>query len=140
MTKFLVAVVFLCISFSSFPYDLTPDIDVAPGDLCTRNNKDFDGYRYNERIAHCKRRVSKSTKKKVCARQGVSDSERRKYYTVDHIIPLSIGGSNSMKNLWCQHRDIHTGNLEFWVYNQLKDGSMTHAESIEYILDYKFNQ
>jgi hypothetical protein len=45
------------------------------------------------------RKVSAKTKAKVYAAYKVPKKDRSKY-TIDHLIPLSLGGNNSTKNLW----------------------------------------
>lgn len=124
---------------SAYSFPLTPKIQIAPGHLCTQDNPDFDRFRYKEGIPYCNRNVSSARKDKICAQYGVSREERMKDYTVDHIIPLSLGGSNDDKNLWCQHRSIYTGNLEFWLYKNLDNATMRQVEAVHYIMAHKFN-
>ena len=124
------------LSVNVFGYAKTPMIWIAAGDLCNEKDKDFDGYRYADHVAHCKRKVSRKVKVKVCALYGVTD---RKGYTVDHIIPLALGGSNKETNLWCQSRKIYSANLEFYYYRQLLKGKIRQAEAIHAIMAYKFN-
>jgi hypothetical protein len=142
MKNFLVVLV-LGLIFSiepSMSYVKVPHIDLAPGHLCTPKDKDFVRYRYAENIPYCKRNVTPKRKDKICALYGVtSRKERRTKYTVDHIIPLSMGGSNHDKNLWCQHRGIYTGHLEYWLYEKLRDGEIRQAEAMLYILSHKHN-
>src|SRR4029450_8073014 len=45
------------------------------------------------------RKVSAKTKAKVYAAYKVPKKDRSKY-TIDHLIPVSLGGNNSTKNLW----------------------------------------
>ena len=126
----------LLFSVFAWGYPKTPNINVAPGSLCTAEDKDFEGYRYDERIPYCKRNVSYARKDAICKLYGIYD---RTGYTIDHIIPLSAGGSNHDRNLWCQSRSIYTGHIEYWVYKQLRDGKMIQAEAVRYILAHKFN-
>ncbi len=139
MKNVFLALVLLVITDIAFPYAKTPKIDIAPGHICTKTDKDFDRLRYDESMAYCKRNVAVKTKDKVCAADGVSGEERRKYYTVDHIIPLSAGGSNDIRNLWCQNKRIYTGNVEYWYYKQLRDGKMKQAEVVRAMMAMKFN-
>ena len=99
MKNLILILALLLLSNNTFSYAKTPKIDISPGELCTIEDKDFSYLRYTEKIPYCKRNVSTRTKNEVCALYDVFD---RKKYTVDHIIPLSLGGSNSKKNLWCQ--------------------------------------
>ena len=124
--------------FSStlYAFPKVPMINIAPGELCTESNKDFDGYRYPDHVAHCRRNVTYETKNKICKLYGVLD---RRDYTVDHIIPLSLGGSNSEKNLWCQSRKIITANLEYYYYRMVMQDKMRHATAIHALMAWKFN-
>jgi len=125
---------------SAFSYAKTPHINIAPGELCSVNDKDFSRYRYAEKIPYCKRNVTPKRKDKICALYGVrSTQERQKYYTVDHIIPLFAGGSNSDKNLWCQHKDIYTGYLERRLYEKLNRSELRQAEVVLAILSHKYD-
>lgn len=130
--------VLLLILFPSsiYAFPKTPAINIAPGEFCSESNKDFDGYRYPDNVVHCRRNVSHKTKNKICKLYGVYD---RRDYTVDHIIPLSLGGSNSEKNLWCQSRKILTANIEYYYYRMVRDGKMRHANAIHALMALKFN-
>lgn len=106
------------------------------GSLCTSYDRDFDEYRYEEGIAHCRRNVATWRKDAVCRRDGVSD---RSGFTVDHIIPLSIGGSNHDDNLWCQHKSLSVTGAEYDAYLMMRDRGAFQADAIDFILDKKFN-
>lgn len=114
----------------SFP--LTPPV---PGSLCTPSDPDFLEYRYPERIAYCRRNVTTWRKIEICKRDGVYD---RRHYTVDHIISLSVGGSNHDDNLWCQHEDLAVTDLEYRMFRKLSRGDISQVEAIDTILDAKF--
>ena len=138
--KFILVLALFALSNTAFPYARTPRIDIAPGQLCSVTDKDFDHLRYKEEIPYCRRNVSVKTKDKICALYGVySQEERRKYYTVDHILPLSAGGSNHSMNLWCQHKEIYTGHIETEYYRQLRDGKMRQVEVVHALMALKFN-
>ena len=134
--KTLTLLATLFTSFACFAYPKTPRIWDSPGRLCTTKDKDFERFRYPEKVAYCKRNVSVRTKDRVCASYGVYD---RAGYTVDHIIPLSLGGSNHVSNLWCQSRKIYTGHLEFYFYRMVSQGKMRHATALHAIMSWKFN-
>ena len=91
------------IGFSiSSAYATKPDSKLTPGELCTPNNSDFAGYRYPAHIAYCKRNVTIAMKLQVAqAYGGISQSDWPKY-EFDHLIPLGIGGANSIHNVWPQ--------------------------------------
>lgn len=135
MKAFLILISFL-VSFSVQSFPKIPEIWNNPGHLCSVKDKDFDRHRYPERIPYCRRNVSTSSKDKICKDYGVNS---RKNYTVDHIIPLSIGGSNSFENLWCQHKNINSSRIEFEIFLKVRDGEMSQAEAVHFIMKYKFN-
>jgi hypothetical protein len=117
-------------------YPLKPNIKIAPGHMCSVEDKDFDRFRYEEQIPYCRRNVSVKTKNRICAAYGVFD---RTGYTIDHIVPLSLGGSNSVKNLWCQSRKIYTGNIEYQLYKEVSKGLLTQAGALLRLLPIKYD-
>ncbi len=127
----------LClISFSAFALVLKPDMNKTPGYFCDKNNPDFKELRYKEQIPVCKRNVSVSLKNKIYADYGVA-VEERKDYTIDHKIPLSLGGSNDQMNLWPQHKLIYTGVLELLVFNLINEQRINHKEALDLVLSVK---
>lgn len=124
---------------AAIQYPATPDRTRSPGSLCTFENKDFREYRYDERIPYCRRNVSSSTKRSIYDEYGIPEDDRTEY-TIDHIIPLSIGGSNERGNLWPEHKEVKATrpNLEQTVYDALRKGDITQQEAIDAILDEKF--
>ena len=84
-----------------------PNAALTPGDvLSTDVNKIcVSGY------AGRARNVSTATKNEVYAEYGIA-SHAPAEYEVDHLIPLGIGGSNDIKNLWPQPTDPRPGRLE----------------------------
>ncbi len=121
-------------------YPMTPDADETPGSVCTTSNDDFDEYRYPEKIPYCGRNVASSLKKEIYEWYGISESER-KDYTIDHLIPLSIGGDNDRRNLWPEHKEVKATrpDLEMKLYKQLRDAKIKQKIAIERILEVKFN-
>lgn len=117
-----------------------PNEAQTPGEVCTTKNPDFSEFRYAEKIPYCKRNVSTRTKNGVYRSYGVN-LKNKKAYTIDHLIPLSIGGTNSVKNLWPEPKSIKDlrYNLELEIYYAVKSGDLTQAEAIEIVLDAKFN-
>ncbi|MDQ6854169.1 MAG: HNH endonuclease [Actinomycetota bacterium] len=53
-------------------------------------------------------KVSTNTKSKVYVEYKVAKSDRSKF-TIDHLIPLELGGSNDIRNLWLQRKKGDTG-------------------------------
>jgi hypothetical protein len=115
---------------------LTLLVPPSEGSLCTVADPDFDGYRYAEQIPHCERNVSTDRKDVICRRDGVYN---RTNYTVDHIIPLSLGGSNHNDNLWCQHKSLAVTDIEYKAFILLDEGALLQKEAINMVLDAKFS-
>ncbi len=111
---------------------LRPDPQYTQGDYCQKNDHDFEEVRYKEKVAICMRDVSWETKVEVYAAYKVP-LHCRKFYTVDHYIPLSMGGSNQFQNLWPEHKDIKATrqNLEQEMYEQLADGKVTRDQAVQ---------
>lgn len=126
------------IGFTAFPF--TPDETRTNGSICSTSDRDFSEFRYPEKIPYCKRSVSSSDKDKVYRDYGVSKNCRQEY-TIDHFIPLSIGGTNRFDNLWPEPKVIKQlrQDLELELFKALSKGQITQDEAIETIRDAKFN-
>lgn len=124
-------------ALADFPF--TPDPSVV-GSLCTNNDSDFAEYRYKERIPYCRRNLSSYEKRRIYEAYGVP-THCRSSYTIDHFIPLSLGGTNRANNLWPEAKSIKKlrQNLELELFQQLKSGVITQAEAVAAIRDAKFN-
>lgn len=57
------------------------------------------------------RDVSSATKRKVYAMYGISNPKSGEYQ-IDHLVPLGLGGSNEITNLWPQPLDPRPGYKE----------------------------
>ena len=121
-----------------FSYPSIPDNHKTPGELCTDDDADFTEYRYDEEIPYCERNVSTALKSEIYDSYRIPKSER-KSYTIDHLIPLSIGGDNSRLNLWPEHKKLKATRpaLEMDVYVALRDGKVTQDEAVHWILREK---
>lgn len=98
------------------------------GALCTTSDPDFDDRRYPEAIAHCRRHVPVAARRWVrLGRPGCAE--------IDHLIPLSLGGSNALANLWCQTAAAarRKDALENRLYRALLAGTMTQAEAVRLV-------
>lgn len=126
------------VGFTAFPF--TPDETRTNGSVCSTSDRDFSEYRYPEKIPYCKRSVSSSDKDKIYRDYGVSKN-CRKEYTIDHFIPLSIGGTNRLDNLWPEPKVIKQlrQDLEIELFKALSKGQITQEEAIETIREAKFN-
>lgn len=110
--------------------------------FCDTSNKDFDGYRQNpadtEQFAHCKRKVSISTKNKIYENYGITGDHSM--YCIDHGISLFAGGSNDIDNLWPNLKDdngqCEKQGLETEVLTKLTEGEITTNEAQEILSDY----
>lgn len=124
------------------PFPEKPNLEMSPGDLCDRP----DSHRYPERIPYCNRSVSSRTKWEIIDEYdnelGFEIRETGRHnFKIDHHIPLCMGGSNDVENLWPQHRSIYelTDPLEPELCGRVASGSMTQAEAVELIRHAKQN-
>ena len=119
----------------------TPNPQRSPGDLCTEESDDFLEYRYEEQFPYCSRNVPYEVKNRIYEQYGVPEHLRGDY-TIDHIIPLSIGGSNAVRNLWPEHKSIKAQRpeLEYCLYLRVRDGELSQREAVQIVLDAKFGR
>ncbi len=119
-------------------YPLVPDPGMTQGDLCTVNDSDFSRYRYQENIPYCYRNVSWERRSKIYDNYNIPASCRHRY-TIDHFIPLSLGGNNSDENLWPEHVLVKAtrARLEQELYLALEFGEMSQKEAIGIIVRAK---
>ena len=76
---------------------IRPDPARTPGDTLEVSLEDIRTPGYSKRV----RDVPVAVKRQVYASYGITHWNKGEY-EVDHLIPLSIGGSNSTRNLWPQ--------------------------------------
>ncbi len=119
---------------------MVPDLDKTPGAICDESDRDFAGYRYKERIPYCERNVSSELKAHIYDTYGIPE-KCRGFYTIDHLIPLSIGGNNSIENLWPEHQAIKKTrlHLEQEIFEAVSNGQMTQKEAMDIIYSAKLN-
>ena len=127
-------------NFADYSFPLIPNAELTSGDLCDTDDPDFKNYRYSQKIPYCSRNVSYETKTQVYESYNIP-AARRGEYTVDHLIPLSIGGSNQIDNLWPEHKKVKETrvNLELEVFEDVRDGKMSQAEAIDLIMKVKMD-
>ncbi len=73
---------------------IRPDATLTPGATLDVTSADFCVSGYTARV----RKVSAKTKREVYAEYHITPT--RGAYEVDHLIPLELGGSNAIGNLW----------------------------------------
>ena len=136
----LVFAAFISFNSPAWAFPVTPDPEKTPGEICTKKDPHFKEYRYAEKIPYCRRKVSSGLRKRIYKYYGI-DYKKKRQYTIDHFIPLSMGGSNSIENLWPEHRKVKATrpDLEFEVFKDLRDGFLTQEEAIAIIVDAKMN-
>lgn len=76
-----------------------------------------------------RRDVGEAEKRRVFAEYGIPDPQPRGAYEVDHFIPLELGGSNDIKNLWPEAAKPTPGfhekdKVENYLHRQVCSGSM----------------
>lgn len=128
----------LILPIQAFAYPLMPNPETTPGSLCTRQHSDYAGDRYKAKIPYCRRNVESELKTELYLAYGVP-LECRGRYTIDHLIPLSIGGDNSSQNLWPEHRLVKATRpyLEQEVFEALRDGFITQEQAVQKIYHEK---
>jgi hypothetical protein len=138
MKLFLSILLFLSLISTTYAYPVKPDIELTPGDYCTKDDPDFTSYRYRERIPYCRRHVTEMQKNEIYDDYNIPLEDRHNY-TIDHLIPLSLGGSNSYLNLWTEHKAVKRlrYNLELRMYYKILKGEITRDHAVKIILDHK---
>lgn len=129
--------------FASEWYPLKPDPILTPGALCSQPTE----IRYTEQIAYCERKVFGDEKWFVINSYMAAmpelkiTQENRSHFKIDHFIPLCMGGSNDIENLWPQHQDIynHSDIIESQLCDLLSQGLLTHSEAIAQMKYAKMN-
>ena len=106
------------------------------GSYCVSSSADFREIRYNEKIAICNRNVSAKTKDQVYKNYNVNLSDRI-LYTIDHKVPLFLGGSNDINNLWPQLKETSSAKLENLVYILLSKKKITAQEATDLVMSVK---
>ncbi|MES2801238.1 MAG: HNH endonuclease signature motif containing protein [Bdellovibrionota bacterium] len=122
-------------------YPIQPDTEMTPGKLCEHGTK-----RYAQQITYCERDVSSGQKNAI-----IKDYDQelgfkiqtmdRGVFKIDHFIPLSIGGSNDVENLWPQHKSVYaySDRLELLVYQAMEADKIAQAKAIEVIKECKLD-
>ncbi len=117
-------------------FPITPVPGMTTGSTCDEDDPDFVEYRYPSHIAYCERKVDHRTKAAIYDAYNVP-VHCRGSYTIDHFIPLALGGDNATINLWPEHKAVKATrqSLELQLFLQLRDGEIdqdTAIAEIEY--------
>ena len=141
MKNIILLIAFFLFLSKSHSYPETPNIAISPGDICTINDKDFQEFRYVENIPYCKRNVSSSRRLRIYDIYKIP-LEDRGDFTIDHIVPLSLGGSNSNLNLWPEHKEVKAKRpkLEVCLYYLIKDNLINQETAVNFVLIIKFKR
>ena len=132
-----IVVLFGTILISLTAFSKQPMRPFTPGALCSEQDPDFMGYRYQARVAYCKRNVSHAKKLKIARAYGIPESEW-KNYEFDHLIPLNAGGSSRVENLWPEPIDEARSKdqVEKRTFEGLSRGTLTQDEAVQMIWDW----
>ncbi len=117
---------------------VTPDVDKTPGELCSEDDKDFLEHRYSEKMPYCVRRVAQWQKNRIYQQYSIPEKCRHRY-TVDHLVPLAVGGNNAFENLWPEHVLVKKTRqeLEQKLYEEVRKGMMHSQDARDIILKEK---
>ena len=85
--------------FAQQPTPILPDPNLTPGSTFNVTAQDVCTPGYARKV----RDVPAEMKRQVYREYGIT-SHCPGDYEVDHLIPLELGGSNSIKNLWPESR------------------------------------
>jgi len=101
-----------------------PDGECTPGAVFNVTAKEICVSGYSSRV----RDVSQSLKEEVYAEYGIT-THKTGEYEVDHLIPLEIGGSNDISNLWPEAAEPKPGchekdRVENYLHKIVCNGTM----------------
>lgn len=122
---------------------IMPDTSRTPGDALDVTSSDVCVSGYSSKV----RDVPQAVKEQVYTSYGIT-SRQPKEYEIDHLIPLSMGGSNSARNLWPQSFRTQPWNatvkdgLENRLHSMLCNGQIDmktaqHEIATDWIAAYK---
>ncbi|MGA9057290.1 MAG: HNH endonuclease signature motif containing protein [Terriglobia bacterium] len=100
------------------------DLNATPGVAMTATTAVICAPDYARRV----RRVPLSVKRLVCAEYAIPVSRcNGRNFEIDHLIPLELGGSNDIKNLWPQPlaEAREKDELEDWLHGQVCSGMVS---------------
>jgi hypothetical protein len=96
IVRLLITVLLLSVSAALAHDPALPLTELTPGDVFPDvTAEQLSRVGYSKKVRH----VSAGLRQQVFAQYGIPFSARNDY-EVDHLVSLSIGGSNSIRNLW----------------------------------------
>ena len=109
--------------------DKLPDPACTPGAVFPVTKEDICVKGYTKKVRY----VTAKTKNLVYQEYGIS-SHAKGEYEVDHFIPLELGGSNDLKNLWPEAAEPRPGfhekdKVENYLHQQVCAGLMPLTEA-----------
>ncbi len=117
---------------------INPDVSKTPGEFCSQQDKDFFELRYNEKMPYCDRNVDQWKKNRIYKAYTIP-ADCRHRYTVDHLVPLSLGGNNAEENLWPEHVLVKRTRqqLEQDLYEAVQRNELKSHEAVQILLEAK---
>lgn len=115
--------------FAACMRGVLPDYSCTPGAIMTVNL---------QTICHTstdtRRHVNRELRTTVYREYGVPYPQASGMYEVDHLIPLELGGSNDINNLWLEAAEPRPGfhekdQVENYLHAQVCKGAMTLEEA-----------
>jgi 5-methylcytosine-specific restriction endonuclease McrA len=97
-----------------------PDAHCTPGAVQSTNATAICMPGWASRHRH----VTSSTRAQVSRRYGLTGNHPFPQWEVDHRVPLELGGSNTITNLWPEHRPQTKDQLENKLHDQVCAGQI----------------
>ena len=115
--------------FAACQRGVLPDYSCTPGAVMT---VDLPTICYTS--TDTRRHVNRALRITVYREYGVSYPQGAGMYEVDHLIPLELGGSNDINNLWLEAAEPRPGfhekdQVENYLHAQVCKGAMTLQEA-----------
>ena len=106
---------------------LYPDPRLTPGDVLRVTAEQVSVPGYASKV----RNVSVAEKRAVFTEYGLGYPQAKGAYECDHFIPLCLGGSNSVENLWPEPApQFHwKDGLEVYLWREVRAGTITLAHA-----------